>query len=357
MTVFSTRSNRDDKPHTISSRLRRAAIALGLAGAMLGTPAWSQAPTASTPWPTIVAAARKEATVFFYAPMAVPVLQRLADGFKKAYPDIKVEFTRMNGGPIVVRVDQERSNGAEGADLIIGSEIGWMIERSKQGLLQKLAGPALNGWPANYLFDGAYFTGAYEVFVLAYNTKLAANPPKSYVDLVKPEFAGKLGIPTIPSTLILSWFDWLEKTQGADYPAKVMAQNPKSFISSPPLAQALAAGEISVALLNNPSSLKSLMNSGAPINFNIPNPSYGFQVWVAALGWSKRPNAGLVLADWLMSREGQTVWSGTGESASPLKGIPGAAEVPGSVKFYDINEWTPEVVKQATEKWNRQYRK
>ena len=35
--------------------------------------------------------------MFFYGSMAVPVLQRLADGFKKAYPEIKVEFTRMNG--------------------------------------------------------------------------------------------------------------------------------------------------------------------------------------------------------------------------------------------------------------------
>lgn len=341
----------------IASRAIVSGTAFAAACLVGAAPALAQAPAPGTPWPAIVAAAKKEGTVFFYAPMAVPVLQRLTDGFKKAYPEIKVEFTRMNGGPIVVRVDQERANGTDGADLIIGSEIGWMIERSKQGALLKLAGPALNGWPSNYLFDGTYFTGAYEVFVLAYNTKLVANPPRSYADLVKPEFKDKLGIPTIPSTLILSWFDWLEKTQGADYPAKVMALNPKSYISSPPLAQALAAGEISVALLNNPSTMKSVMNTGGPINFNIPNPSYGFQVWVAALGWAKRPNAGLVLADWLMSREGQTVWSGTGESASPLKGIPGAADVPGNVKFYDIKEWSPEAVKQYTEKWNRQYKR
>ena len=142
-----------------------------------------------------------------------------------------------------------------------------------------------------------------------------------------------------------------------DVLARVMAQNPKVFISSPPLAQALAAGEIGAALLNNPSSLKSLMNSGAPINYNVPNPAYGFQVFVTALGWSKRPNAGLVLADWLMSRDGQTVWSGTGESASPLKGIPGAAEVPGTVKFYNVAEWTSEAVKRYTDRWNQQYKK
>ena len=337
----------------LAKRPRILAV-LGLACSLLASPAGAQQAAPAGSWPAIVAAAKKEGMVFFYAPMGVPVLQRLTDGFKKAYPDIKVEFTRMNGGPIIVRVDQERSNGADGADLIIGSELAWMVERAKEGRFLKLAGPALNGWPSNYLFEGSYFTGAYEVFVLAYNTKAVANPPKSYADLIKPEFSGKLGIPTVVSTMVLSLYDWLEKTQGPDYPARVMAQNPKVFISSPPLAQALAAGEIGAALLNNPSSLKSLMNSGAPINYNVPNPAYGFQVFVTALGWSKRPNAGLVLADWLMSRDGQTVWSGTGESASPLKGIPGAAEVPGTVKFYNVAEWTSEAVKRYTDRWNQQ---
>ena len=333
-------------------------LMIGLACTVFSAPALSQAPAASTPWPAVVAAAKKEGTVFFYGSMAVPVLQRLADGFKKAYPDMKVEFTRMNGGPIIQRVDQERSTGADGADAIIGSEIGWMTERARQGLLLKPMGPSLAGWPANFLFEnGSYIAGAFEPWVLAYNTKMVSAPPRGYQDLLKPEYKDKLGIPQIPSTLILAWYVWLEQTQGADFPARVMAQNPKVFISSPPLAQAIAAGEIAASLLNNPSTLRSLIVAGAPINFTVPNPAYGFQLVVGALGWSKRPNAALLFVDWLMSREGQTVWSGTGESASPLKGIPGATEVPADVRFYNFAEWTPEAVKQATDKWNRQYKR
>jgi iron(III) transport system substrate-binding protein len=339
-------------------RIARRYILIGAACALTGTQALAQAPTPATPWPAVVVAAKKEGTVFFYGSMAVPVLQRLADGFRKAYPDIKVEFTRMNGGPIIQRADQERTTGTDGADLIIGSEIAWMVERARQGLFHKPMGPALANWPSNFIFEnGSYIAGAYEPWVLAYNTKLVSTPPRSYQDLLKPEFKDKLGIPQIPSTLILSWYAWLEQSQGADYPTRIMAQNPKVFISSPPLAQAIAAGEISASLLNNPSSIKTLMNSGAPINYTVPSPAYGFQLLVGALSWSKRPNAALVFIDWLMSREGQTVWSGTGESASPLKGIPGAAEVSSDIKFYNYTEWTPEVVKQYTEKWNRQYKR
>ena len=335
----------------------RIAAALLVAALGLASTAGAQQAAPAASWPAIVAAAKKEGTVFFYGTMAVPVLQRLADGFRKVYPDIKVELTRMNSGPMMSRLDQERSSGVDGADLTIHTDYGWFQDRAKEGKLFKPVGPSMNGWPAAFFYEGSFFAGSYEAFVLAYNTRLVSNPPRTYSDLLKPEFNGKLGIPQVPAAIIIAWYDWLDKTQGMDFPSKVMAQNPKVFISSPPLAQAIASGEIAVSLVNNPSSIKPLQVTGAPISYTVPNPAFGFATYVATVGWSKRPNAGLVFADWLQSRDGQTVWSGTGESASALKGIPGAFETTGTITFYNPNEWPPEAQKRYVERYNQVYKK
>lgn len=331
---------------------------LVLAGGMNMAPAFSQAvPAPSSSWPDIVGAAKKEGTVFFYSASSVPVLQRLSDGFRKAYPELRVEFTRMNSGPMIARLDQERMTRVDGADVAIATEYAWLQGHAGAGNLLPSSGPAVRGWPAAFLHEGHFVTGSYEAFVLAYHSRLVANPPRSYADLLKPEFKGKLGIPQIPATVLMAWYDWLDKTQGMDFPGKVMAQNPKVYLSSPPLALPIASGEITASLLNNPSSLKVLVTNGAAIGFTVPDPAFAFSNYVAALRWSKRPNAALVLLDWLMSREGQTVWSVTGESASALKNIPGAFEVPGSETFYNPVEWTPERQKKYVERYNEVYKK
>ena len=311
----------------------------------------------SKPWAAIVEAAKREGVVFFYGAQSNPVLQRLSDGFRKAYPEIRVEFTRMNSGPMVSRLDQERTTGADGADVAIPTEFTWLRDRVKEGQLMRPVGPASRDWPALFLHEGHFITGTYEPFGIAYNSKLVTKQPRTYNDLLAPEFKGKLGIPQVPATILIAWYDWLDKTQGMDFPAKVMAMDPKVYTSGPALAQAIAANEITASLLNNPSSFKPLVSNGAPIGFSVPNPAFAFANYVTAFRWAKRPHAGLVLLDWMMSRDGQAVWTGNGEGASPLKGIPGALEVPGQVTFIDPDQWPPEAQKRYIERYNRVYRK
>ncbi len=337
--------------------LAHAVIAISVASIFTSSASAQSAAPDTRNWATVLDAAKKEGTVFFYSAQAVPVLQRLSDGFRKAYPTIKVEFTRMNSGPMIARLDQERTSGADGADVAMPTDYAWMRSRVKEGQLSRPIGPSMRDWPANFLHEGHFVTGSYEPFVLAYNSKVVSRPPRAYTDLLAAEFKGKLGIPEAPAAVIIAWYDWLDKTQGMDFPSKIMAQDPKVFISSPPLAQAIASGEINASLLNNPSSMRALVDNGAPIAFNVPDPAFAFANYVAAFRWSKRPNAGLVLLDWLMSRDGQAVWCGTGESASPLKGIAGALQVPGSVTFYDPDQWSPEAQKRYVERYNRVYRK
>jgi iron(III) transport system substrate-binding protein len=327
-------------------RSRVAAVALLCAGA-----AFTQASPAQD-WNGILAGARKEGRVMFYTGQPTPVANRIAGGFRKMYPDIAVEIVRGPSGEVLAKVDQERSSGVDGADVFLSTEVSWFTERAREGKLRKPVGPALKNWPSQYLQDGTVAIVGSDPFVIIYNKNLVPNPPKTYAELLRPDLKGRLGTTELASTVLVAWYDWLEKTQGADFLQKLKAQNPRLYNGSTPLAQSVASGEIAVSAFGVPTAIIPVIEQGAPMAYVVPNPGMGNLYGMAALAWSKRPNAALVMADYIMSAEGQTLWHGRGESASPLSGIPGAIPL-SSITPYDPAKYTAPVVAKYRDYWSK----
>ena len=88
------------------------------------------------------------------------------------------------------------------------------------------------------------------------------------------------------------------------------------------------------------------------IDLVVPVPAFGVEYPICALKWSKRPNAALVLLDYLMSRGGQTIWHGQGETASPLQNIPGSLAA-ASIDPYDPAAYPPAKVQKYREYWSK----
>lgn len=341
-------SLRDTKALVASGATVLGLAALSVLALATPSPAWAQAGD----WNGIVAAARKEGKVLFYTGQPVPVANRIVTGFKKAYPDIAVEVVRGPSGEVLAKVDQERAAGIDGADLFASTEVAWFTDRAAEGKLLKPSGPAARNWPAQYLLNGSVAIVGSNPFIIVYNKNLVPTPPKSYADLLRPEFKGRLGTTELASTVVVAWYDWVEKTQGADFLQKLKAQNPRLYNGSVPLSQAVASGEVAAAAFGVPDATLPLMEQGAPIAFLVPNPGMGNLWGMAALSWSRRPNAAMLFADYMMSVEGQTLWHGRGESASPLTGIPGAIPL-STITPYDPAKYPPAVVAKYREAWSR----
>lgn len=336
---------------------RRVGTVLSMAAMLVAsvapTPALAQGNVSGyqpVEWAKIVAAAKKEGKVVFY--LAQPVLDRIGPAFRKAYPDIALEAQRGVSAVLLGKVEQERVSGADGADLYATTEIAWMVGLSRQGLVLRPSGPGLEGYPAQHLLDGTVVTLAREPAVMLYNKNLVSIPPKTYADMLRPEFKGKIGTSELAATLLIAWYDWLEKNQGADYLTKLRAQNPKLYNGSVPLGQAVASGELAVSAFGIPTATAGLIGQGAPIAMVIPNPAFGSSHAVVAFKWAKRPNAALVLVDWLMSAEGQSVWVGQSETASPRSGIPRSLDF-NAIIPWDPNAYSPELVKNYRDKWSK----
>jgi iron(III) transport system substrate-binding protein len=117
-----------------------------------------------------------------------------------------------------------------------------------------------------------------------------------------------------------------------------------------PASQALAAGEFAAIAFATVTTIRPLMDIGAPVKLVVPSPSFGVGYTGAILGWSKRPNAAQVFMNYLMSERGQTTWNGRGESASPRKGIPGSLD-PESIKI-DFPPMSSEAIDRLKTRWS-----
>ena len=302
-------------------------------------------------WNAVVAAARKEGRVVWYTNTVPAVNERLKTAFEAAYPGIVVEYTRIVGGPITSKVDQEQQQGVDGADVVFAYQPLWMAATVKAGRFKPLAGPESRTWPAKAMMaPGVPFLGL-DPFVIAYNGDSLKPPITGYRDFLRPDLKGKIGTTQLAAIDSIAWYEWVEATQGTDFLEKFAAQSPKLYPGSAPLTQAVASGEMLVAASTIMAITNPLIQKGAPLKIIIPKPAIGTGFGGAVLSTARRPNSGMVFLDYVMSVPGQTVIHGRGESASPLN-VPGSVDSSTIIPF-DAQKYTPDVVKASTARWER----
>jgi len=78
-----------------------------------------------------------------------------------------------------------------------------------------------------------------EPIVMAYNSDLVKIPISSYPDILRPEFKGKIATIELVSDSTVAWYEWFEKTQGANNLAQFAAQKPRLFGSAITCVQAI----------------------------------------------------------------------------------------------------------------------
>jgi iron(III) transport system substrate-binding protein len=197
-------------------------------------------------------------------------------------------------------------------------------------------------------------------WAIAYNSAIVKNPPKSWMDLTKPEYKGKQIGQTIGPSGGTTWTRVMFERQvlGEDYWAKQAATEVTLFPSGAPAADALVRGEVSI--------LPSLYNivftkqrDGAPVEIIFAPEGMPINPYAAGIPASaKNPNAAKLFLNWCLSVEGQAFMIKEQGNLTSLKVPPVLA------KGYDPNKvksWIPNFKQyqelRATwiEDWNRAY--
>src|SRR2546423_3062913 len=214
--------------------------------------------------PELIAAAKKEGKLVYYTANFAEVEQEVIKAFNKRFPEIKVEMVRAPGGQLITRVKTEAAAGKLSADVVDHSDRALMSELVD--LFQDYAPPNGKDYLPESMISPKLWPRATLVWSIAYNSALATTPPKTWMDLTKPEYANKQIGEVFAASGGTTWTRIMFERQvlGEDYWKRQAATNPVLYPSGAPMSDALVRGEIVMGpLLYNAVFPKK--RDGAPI--------------------------------------------------------------------------------------------
>lgn len=337
--------------------LTRAAIALAATAALVGLTACGGSSSNATgpvegSWDEVVAAAKEEGSVMLYSSQKPANLDALVTAFQAEYPEIKMEYVRGTDSEINPRVETENRTGTGIADVHMLTDASWIQNAAESGKFSTdLVGPDFDA-PAfdrdASVIDDKFFLSSAAVFGLGWNTAAVPEGLTTPDDLLDPKYRGKIGI--VNPTGIASYVDmygYYSEQYGEDYWNRLAELQPRVYPSALGIAQALTSGEVVVSPSVQP--LVTEVAAGAPVDWALPAQPWGTPWYAEVLSASQHPNAAQVLANFMVSVEGQTALNGG--YAAALPDIDGAVARAQDIASPDVADLTPEKVEQYSQEW------
>jgi iron(III) transport system substrate-binding protein len=292
--------------------------------------------------------ARREGTLMLYA--TGTQIQPLLDRFMRIYPFIKVTMPRASALDVTRKVIEEYSAGVYLVDAYELSSYGLVVER-EQGLLQPFWSPELADYDAGAIEAGHNWVSARESYLgIGYNTQKISpeEAPKSYADLLAPKWKSKMAVSGSLSTTA-NLVGAMLISQGADYVRRLGQQDIRVYeLTGRALANLTIAGEVPLSPTIYNSHVEASRAQGAPIAWNLPGPVPVTDTSVALATRAPHPHAAMLLIDFLLSREGQTMYRELGYA--PARSGIAPKDLPALQKLYLTNR--PNYV-QEFEDWVR----
>ena len=309
------------------------------------------------PSDSLVEAARKEGQMTLYSATFTEVQQDVITAFNKRFPFVKVNFVRASGGQLITRVKTEAASGKLEADVIDHSDRGQTFEIAD--LFADYAPPNAADYLPAALVSPKLWPTLTPAWSIAWNTELVKNPPKSWMDLTKPEYNGQIGQVIGPSGGT-TWTRIMFERQvlGEDYWTRQAATKPKLFPSGGPLSDAVVRGEVAIApLIYNIVYPKK--KDGAPIDAIYPPEGLLIVPYGSGISKTARhPAAARLWLDWVLSDEGQLQSLRDQGNMTAMKNPPIAPDMYDPAKH---KIWTPDFKQfvslhdQWLEDWNKTY--
>ena len=256
----------------------------------------------------VLAGARQEGVVVLYTSLNTQDSVPLTAAFEKRY-GVKTELWRSSSDRVVQRAVAEARAGRFTCDVVEtnGPE---MEACFREGLLEQFHSPHFTDLvPAAFPEHRHYVADRFNFFTIAYNTNLVQPPevPGSYDDLLHPRFVGRLGLEAGD----VDWFGAMVKHMGEEkglaYFSSLADMQPKIRSGHTLMGQVVASGEIPIAANIYNHNAERLAVQGAPIRWKALDPTFGRPNAIGVTRRAPHPHAGLLFADFLLSREGQTI--------------------------------------------------
>ena len=259
------------------------------------------------PDPKVVQAARKEGEIVWYTTMSLDQSKQFMDRFVSKYPFLTPSVFRSGGGALLNRVISEAKGGKYLFDVVHGTgEI--VLPLMESGLLVVYSSPERKMFPEDLKDNKGYWTSVYvNSIVLGYNKNQVKQEdlPRTYEDLLLSRWKGrKISIDDSYTTFLQGLISVWGRDKAVAYLKKLAEQELVVMRGSTVRAQLAAAGEFPLVIAYA-NIIQYLTEKGAPIDW-VPLEPAVISVNTVMLGAKARhPNAGKLLVDFTLSKEGQ----------------------------------------------------
>jgi len=254
--------------------------------------------------------AEAEGKAVFYASMTTSDVKALVDGFKQLYPKIDAQFYRTGDSQLMEKVMTEGRAGKPLWDVIAHTGFyGHLLK--KRGMLEAYDSPERKFYRDAYKDPQAFWTSIYTTYaVFGYNTRLVpkASIPKSYEDLLKPEWKGQIGM----EARAYEWFATAMRNMGGEekglaFMRRFAQQQLQPRSGRTLIAQLVGAGEFKGSVSVYSQSYEILKAAGAPVEWVALDPVYASVHPTGIAAKAPHPNAARLLMDFLLSKKGQEI--------------------------------------------------
>jgi putative spermidine/putrescine transport system substrate-binding protein len=228
----------------------------------------------------------------------------LADQMEKRHAGLKIRLVPSDSQDIVAQI--KAGQGHSPFDAMPNDEPPH-ITAIKEGYVARRNDGALKNLGSVFpellaKSQGFGIPATYSLVGIAYNAQLVKEPPKSWADLWKPEFKGKVGIARTSSNLGLATLAIAAKSFGGSETKldigweKLRELQPKAARSPAILTQLLEREEIALAPLWN-NNTAAAAEKGLPIRFVMPAPgAIAILSFFAAIARTRHPK---LVDEWL----------------------------------------------------------
>ncbi len=278
-------------------------------------------------WKEVVEAAKKEGKVVASIPASSELRKQMEGAFEKQFPGIDLELFPSSASKMLRRISDEFQAGVRYFDVHIGGAGsmvrgfvgGKIVDPIEPNLLLPEVKEPKNWWGGYMALDKEKrFTYTFAAFLVAnfwHNTKSGtAEELRSYDDLLNPKWKGKIGWydPRRPGAGAGVW-EYMWKNKGEEYLKRLATQDLQLSRNRRVLAESLAREKLAVTIGVSYYSFRSFIDAGLPVK---PLPVFKEGTYgtsgsgnLAIIKNRPHPNATKVFVNWLLSKEGQEVWT------------------------------------------------
>jgi iron(III) transport system substrate-binding protein len=259
----------------------------------------------------LIEGAKREKELTFYSSIPPEDIALLAAAFDKKY-GIKVKIWRADSESLLQRIMNDAKIRRYEVDIVIGSSSA-LEPLHREHLLQEVKSSQFAGIIPEAIAPHRQWTAVFlNTIVQAYNTNLVdrENLPKSYAELLEPEWKGKLGIEAED-------YDWfaqvvieLGEARGLRLFRDIVATNGISVRKGHNVLNNLVVtGEVPLALTVYGFLAEQSKRKGAPLDWFVIPPAIARPTSQALARNAPSPHAAVLFFDFMLG-EGQQILAG-----------------------------------------------